>query len=551
MRASPQKDIKMPAPAVPLPFDSSFQDVDAYIESLLSYSQDALIKALCGGVHVLDFFIKDPPTDLYSRVVPEEWRGYFTGLEVQEILDLFLRKDVESILQYSSCPESLRNFITETRRHSIVRDFHEQNVPVKAEHLKNYLSGMKPKKIHEVNTTTLLQRLHTEDSKVVNFSSYVSELASFIKSDFGVPLTHLVDFGSGLGYLPRVLASEYYGHNVVGLESGADRIDAAKVIDARLKKQRERAIENGKPLLKAKGVELKSPGKIQHVLKRITDGNLNDAVEAIKKEDPELAEKEPKLMIISLHSCGNLIHHALNSLILTPSVSAVAIIGCCYNLMTEKRGATFKPPYRDTLHDRVTNCATACDPHGFPLSSRLEKDDITLNITARMMACQAPYNWTEGTSEDFFTRHYYRALLQRLLMDKGFIPKPEAGEVGTQPLVIGSLRKASYVSFESYVEAAAVKVAERLGRPVEIDVQEVRKYDNDFRHRRKDVCILWSLMAFAAGVVESVILVDRYLFLKEKLGAEGSVWVETVFEYQHSPRNCVIVAVKNQDKAES
>src|SRR5690606_16721202 len=134
-----------------------------------------------------------------------------------------------------------------------------------------------------------------------------------------------------------------------------------------------------------------------------------------------------------------------------------------------------------------------CDPHGFPLSRKLEDNNITLNITARMMACQAPYNWTKETSEDFFTRHYYRALLQRLLMDKGYIPRPDEGEVGTQPLVIGSLRKASYVSFESYVAAAAIKVAEKLGRPVDIDAEEVRRYNTDFSHRRKDVCILWSL----------------------------------------------------------
>ena len=142
----------MPPPACPLPIDPLFSDVDAYISSLLAYSQDPLIKALCGGVHVLDFFIRDPPTDLYSRVAPEEWRNYFSTLEIGEILDLLLRTDLEKIRSDENCPETLKDFIYNVRIHSLVRDFKEPDVPVKAEHLKSYTAGMKPKKIHEVES---------------------------------------------------------------------------------------------------------------------------------------------------------------------------------------------------------------------------------------------------------------------------------------------------------------------------------------------------------------------------------------------------------------
>lgn len=54
-------------------------------------------------------------------------------------------------------------------------------------------------------------------------------------------------------------------------------------------------------------------------------------------------------------------------------------------------------------------------------------------------------------------------------------------------------------------------------------------------------------MAFSAGVVESVIAVDRWLFLREQMDSSGVVsecWVETVFDYKYSPRNLVVVGIK-------
>jgi hypothetical protein len=50
-------------------------------------------------------------------------------------------------------------------------------------------------------------------------------------------------------------------------------------------------------------------------------------------------------------------------------------------------------------------------------------------------------------------------------------------------------------------------------------------------------------MAFSAGVVESVIVVDRWLFLKEQKEVKNC-WVEAVFDYEQSPRNMVVVGIK-------
>ncbi len=55
---------------------------------------------------------------------------------------------------------------------------------------------------------------------------------------------------------------------------------------------------------------------------------------------------------------------------------------------------------------------------------------------------------------------------------------------------------------------------------------------------------VWSLMAFTAGITESLIVTDRWLFLKEHADIVQDCWVETVFDYRESPRNLVVVGVK-------
>jgi len=245
--------------------------------------------------------------------------------------------------------------------------------------------------------------------------------------------------------------------------------------------------------------------------------------------------------------------------------------GCCYNLITERLGPpTYKLPSLRSNHPRLTQTAEAHDPHGFPMSARLCNQDtssgkgVRLNITARMMAVQAPQNWGKKDSEDFFKRHFYRALLQRIFMDKGIVPAPAPADVennngsplgwsaggGTAPIILGSLRKSCYESFVSYVRGALEKLVNDPTRGEQftekmasMSDEEIRGYEADFKERGKELSVMWSLMAFSAGVIEAAIVVDRYLFLKEQ-DEIADAWVEPVFEFKHSPRNLVVVGIK-------
>lgn len=65
--------------------------------------------------------------------------------------------------------------------------------------------------------------------------------------------------------------------------------------------------------------------------------------------------------------------------------------------------------------------------------------------------------------------------------------------------------------------------------------------------KKKEIAAIWTLMAFSAGVVETMIVVDRWCFLEEyrERGVVKECWVESVFDFGISPRNLVVVGVKN------
>jgi hypothetical protein len=395
---------------------------------------------------------------------------------------------------------------------------------------------------------------------------------------------------------------------------------------------KDEVLDNAKTITTTFQLYSDGHGSVQYVEHRIKDSELGPVIEQIidtsqvqqdkskeelpiveETKNPQLFPKssEPNLMVISLHSCGNLVHHGLRSLLLNPSVSAVAMVGCCYNLVTERLGPpTYKLPTLRSNHPRLTSTSSAFDPHGFPMSDRLATYllpqiptpnangkhtpdpaiGLRLNITSRMMAVQAPQNWGRDDSELFFTRHFYRALLQRIFLDRGVVSAPVddddsvggsvsavghtskvnwtppdssgsgAGTDGSNtPLTIGTLRRFCYCDFVSYVRGALGKlmspnspcavdpafIAEKMGALTDAEIVD---YEERYKERKKELSVMWSLMAFSAEVVEAVIVVDRWLWLREQEQIE-SAWVEPVFEYGISPRNLVVVGIKKQNRA--
>lgn len=77
----------------------------------------------------------------------------------------------------------------------------------------------------------------------------------------------------------------------------------------------------------------------------------------------------------------------------------------------------------------------------------------------------------------------------------------------------------------------------------EMTDEEILQYEQDYKGKKKELSIAWSLMAFSAEVVESIIVVDRWLYLSEQPMVKDC-WVQAVFDYKLSPRNLVVVGWK-------
>ncbi|KAL4994588.1 methyltransferase domain-containing protein [Aspergillus recurvatus] len=628
-----------------LPLPEGWTDPDAYVEALLSFATSSdLFRHLCGGVHMLDFLTREP--DLYTTLLPEDWREFFEHHNIADIIELLLRDDIEPMLAaYEQGnvagqewrgvavlpPLSLLEFVQQIRRLTLRREFtpHDSD---KATIPPRIAVGMKVKKYHEV----------------AHFSKYVNSLCDTVYLERGEEITHIVDFGSGQNYLGRTLASPPYNRNIVAIERRHQFINGANRMDvyAKLAEKKKVRLYN-KKLDKCKTCEdpdlavekldsrpeptgddadkeetgndeedvaeisifrdisvtpdelgtfpkaggtvqkpvadtnTKTPrGAMDYIEHEIKDGYLEPIIKDVvaptgqtsaeTKDSAENTEQasDANVMVVSLHSCGNLVHHGVRALVLNPSVKAIAMIGCCYNLMTERLGpATYKLPVLRTMHPRLSKDAAAYDPHGFPMSKRLEGYEhdggtgVKLNITARSMAVQAPYNWGTADAEDFFTRHYYRTLLQRVLVDRGVVPKPSVPkdlystepekleDVGN-PLIVGSLRKAAFTSFQAYVRAAVVKLSRDAvyGQKIKdnmttITDEELDRYATEYWPTKKRLSVTWTLMSFCAAVAEAIIAVDRWQFLREQ-DCVKECWVEPVFDYGLSPRNLAVIGIK-------
>ncbi|KAJ0299314.1 hypothetical protein COL516b_009192 [Colletotrichum fioriniae] len=604
-------------PEKPLPCSDEFPSPEAYVEELLNFATTTdIFQILCGGVHVLDFFTNE--RGLFSQILPQEWQPFLLFYGTDALLDLLMRDDLDNLPLDSMPvppPESFLNYIRSIRKLSLRRTFSpttsESKPPPKLS--RSVAVGMKPKKVHEV----------------AHFARYVDSLAGSIASRWGKETTHFVDFGSGQNYLGRTLALPPYNRHVVAVEGREHNIDGAKGLDVLSGlASKEVVMRNKKLWLQMQADRLgtdvvkKAPakaspdaaaaaedfdfrpikeleprynralgkGSVSYVVGRLESGDLTEVIGRIEKEVlPEESSQDLKMMAVSIHSCGNLSHYGIRSLVMNPAIHSVAIVGCCYNLLTEKLGpptyklAGYARPSLQALNGRVVRESARRDPEGFPLSETLsgyKGHGVRMNITARMMACQAPQNWTQPESDDFFTRHLFRAVLQKIFLDRGVIskvyhrdaaaaaadtegkePSDQTEEerespfnTSTNPVIIGSLRKACYKSLKDYVRGAVAKLTTNREYSQYSDVirdkmanmtdEEIEVYEREYASRKKEVAAVWSLMAFSATVVESLIVTDRWLFLKEHDDLVRDCWVETVFDYAESPRNMVVVGIK-------
>lgn len=296
-------------------------------------------------------------------------------------------------------------------------------------------------------------------------------------------IKRVVDIGSGQGYLSLTLAA-VCGLKVLAIDGNAKQIEGSQAA----------ATQAG----------LTEGNEVTHLV-RFVDGG-----EALASDIQDWAENEACLLT-GLHACGSLSEHMVRLFTNVPCITRLAAVGCCYNHI-----APLSPKH----------------PDGFPISQYMRDNSLSLSTSALITGCQAPTNWVHNPDSLFGRKHWYRAVLEKLLFDKQLL--------STETRLVWGIRNGDLKSFEAYTKRAIQTLGLQMGTG--ITPEEIRLYEERYKHRTAETAVLWTLSVLLCRVVESVITLDRSFYLLEHEAKD--VDVLPIFDYQTSPRNLMVVASK-------
>ncbi|XP_010562495.1 PREDICTED: protein RRNAD1 [Haliaeetus leucocephalus] len=226
---------------------------------------------------------------------------------------------------------------------------------------------------------------------------------------------------------------------------------------------------------------------------------------------PGGSEGGQRVLVTGLHACGDLSPALLRHFTRSPAVAAVASVACCYMKLST-------PPEHPSSSP------------GYPLSAWVAKlPGHELSYRAREAACHALEEYVgrlRGESGCLRT-HCYRAVLETLIR----AANPSKKRPGVQ-----TVKKAHTLSFPQYA---------RLGLPrvgldpaaISLDSEAVEA----MLEQQHKVVAFFSLTLLLAPLVETLILLDRLLYLREQ-GFQCAL--VPLFDPRFSPRNLVLVAAR-------
>ncbi|NXG42778.1 RRNAD protein, partial [Psilopogon haemacephalus] len=222
-----------------------------------------------------------------------------------------------------------------------------------------------------------------------------------------------------------------------------------------------------------------------------------------------------RLLVTGLHSCGDLSPALLRHFAGSPWVCAVVSVGCCYmKLSTASRRALPGLP-----------------PPGYPLSASVSAlPGHHLSYRALEGACHALEEYRERLTRggERLRVHCYRAALERLIR--------EALPSSRRP-ALPAARGAQGMPFPLYARLGLPQVGLDPGS-IPLETEEVEAMLGQ-QHR---VVAFFSLTLLLAPLVETLILLDRLLYLREQAGLQCAL--VPLFDPRFSPRNLVLVAAR-------
>ncbi|XP_063700037.1 probable methyltransferase-like protein 25 [Culicoides brevitarsis] len=480
--------------------------IQARIDQILKFMTPAKLKFV--NCHMVNYLTDDHWTNFIPKSIRDEVINGEND-KTQELLEKFMSSkegydaDLDDFPHTKAFVEETQNFtlaamkeicldLTEFRKEMTKIGFHMTDEPPLK--IKDFMSA---KKNHEVEIT----------------ASLVNDLCKNIER-ISSEKPVIIDAGDGKGYLSSMLALQY-GKFVLG-------IDASEINTQGAEKRKQKMSRAWKTLVKKAKNEHNNASE-----KEITiEGNYRPVTQFIDERTDfvEMAQsnfEQPfeTFFLSGLHTCGNLASNSIKIYQNNPKIRGLCNIGCCYHFLVEEFGEdVFVNEQKYTMNK---------DSIGFPLSSYVKKTKIFLGRNARMHASQSLYRFFAEKSLPHQTLHY-RAMLQ-VLLERKF----STGECSKW--LVGKLKA---TNFEEYVNQSFDKFKQE--RPTKELIEEI---EANFNEKLVQLQLFYILRLFLAPITESLIILDRLLFLREK-GIEKSFIVE-LFDKVVSPRCYGIVSLKS------
>lgn len=248
----------------------------------------------------------------------------------------------------------------------------------------------------------------------------------------------------------------------------------------------------------------------------------------------------PEFCLSGLHTCGNLAPSCLRIYGENRQIGAVCNIGCCYHLLNEQFSEFI---YRSIRRERSPDSirpdifdppieATGEKRYGFPMSQYLIDRHEKLGRNARMLACQTIHRVIDR--KELPNDHlFYRALLEVLIQQKC----PEY----LNRIEVGKLKQCN--TFAEYVRKSTKR---NPSLPFDcIDDSELNELHDEFRMGERFLDVYHLMRISISAIVENIILLDRFLYLKEIEAANDMSYLIRFFDPVISPRCYGLVAMKN------
>ncbi|KAG8762500.1 hypothetical protein FRC12_009008 [Ceratobasidium sp. 428] len=457
---------------IELPAGFQLDKIDGYISRLLSFVTSPLVQSLVLA-HPNEIAIRgwhssgDPLHNWWT------WAGNIDSNNRQALIDSLIDSAIGNDTTAIPLDSHLANLVHEISTLRLPRDIDptlDSSAPPSSR-------GMSPKKAHEVD-----------------------RLSKFIDQTFdrSQKTRLIVDVGAGQGYLSHRLA-ETSGTWVLALDGDESQTEGATLRGQGLSHtQRQQAKKSG-----SNPEQAESQQAVTHRTLYITSDSLSRAIdEWVSALDLGLDHEEDAadVLVTGLHACGSLtpavlrcfvdLMQARDGIKKTWRPSALALVGCCYNIMRDSNDFP--------LSQTTAIAATAHPP-------------LKLTQNHLQLAAQCPAQWSRSTSERERAALARRKIVWRALLARMLHTRPENANR------LGRLPDRVYASWETFMNTACAKMGVPLPSGKDDEVIGAGTESLAFQLE-----LLHVLRALIGPVIESLIVVDRAVYLAEQVALRGS-----------------------------